>query len=306
MAQSFELCAFFFTFAHDYKCISDTMGIYQRVRQLLTAAEIEGGEAQAIAFMLLEDVRGLSRAEALMCEDEDDELLLMAQRIADGEPVQYVTGKTWFCGNPLHVGPGVLIPRPETEELVSLVASSCADGTEGAALRIVDIGTGSGCIAVSLAKLLEHAAVEAWDVSEEALAIAESNARLNEVSVAFRKVDILSDADVKALDIHEAIDVIVSNPPYICHREAAEMESHVLDHEPHLALFVPDDDPLLFYRRIATIGKEMLRSGGVLCYEINRLYGPDTVAMLTSLGYRDVQLLRDQFDNDRMVKAIKP
>lgn len=295
------------------------MNLYRDIRDIISR-RYEQGEASAIAFMLLEDVAGLDRVHALMgapslrspegedclrADDLNTELVRMAERIADGEPVQYVIGRTDFCGLPFHVKPGVLIPRPETEELVELVAKS--DKAQSR-VRILDIGTGSGCIAVSLAKLLPHAEVEAWDISDEALRIAKGNAELNEADVTFHKVDVLSvdDAGQSSPAQSERLDIIVSNPPYICNKEAVEMDENVLSHEPHLALFVPDDDPLLFYRKIAELGLRLLVPKGELFFEINRSYGSQTVTLLTDMGYVSVCVLCDQFGNDRMVHAIKP
>lgn len=279
------------------------MNIYRDIRDVLIR-EYDAGEASAIAFLLLEEVAGMSRSQALMGDDspQRDELLRMAERIAKGEPVQYVVGKAEFCGLTFHVGPGVLIPRPETEELVDAVELQNVQNA-----RVVDIGTGSGCIAISLSKKFPNAKVEGWDISDDALRIAKGNAELNELNVSFHKVDVLSVSPSEALSLAEGkrVDVIVSNPPYICDREKSDMERNVLDHEPHLALFVPDEDPLLFYRKIAELGVEILSTGGRLYFEINRAYGRETVLLLEGLGYSNVQLVQDQFGNDRMVCAIK-
>ena len=219
----------------------------------------------------------------------------MIRRLKKNEPVQYVIGRETFCGLTFEVGPDVLIPRPETQELVRWIVD---DWRENAACRILDIGTGSGCIAVSLAKLLEGAVVDGWDVSEGALQVAGRNARRNDVEVGFLRKDVLS-----ALPGKERYDVIVSNPPYIAEKEKVVMDANVLDWEPSLALFVPDDDPLLFYRTIAVLAKEMLTENGLLYYEINQAYGPDTVQMLKSLGYSSVELKKDIWGNNRMIKA---
>lgn len=279
------------------------MNIYRDIRDVLIR-EYDAGEASAIAFLLLEEVAAMSRSQALMGDDspQRDELLHMAERIAKGEPVQYVVGKAEFCGLTFHVEPGVLIPRPETEELVDAVELQNAQ-----AVRVVDIGTGSGCIAISLSKKFPNAKVEGWDISDDALRIAKGNAELNESNVCFHKVDVLSVSPSEALSLAEGkrVDVIVSNPPYICDREKSDMERNVLDHEPHLALFVPDEDPLLFYRKISELGVEILSTGGRLYFEINRAYGRETVLLLEGLGYSNVQLVQDQFGNDRMVCAIK-
>lgn len=279
------------------------MNIYRDIRDVLIR-EYDAGEASAIAFLLLEEVADMSRSQALMGDDspQRDELLRMAERIAKGEPVQYVVGKAEFYGLTFHVEPGVLIPRPETEELVGAVELQNVQNA-----RVVDIGTGSGCIAISLSKKFPNAKVEGWDISNDALRIAKGNAELNESNVSFHKVDVLSVSPSEALSLAEGrrVDVIVSNPPYICDKEKSDMERNVLDHEPHLALFVPDEDPLLFYRKIAELGVEILSTGGRLYFEINRAYGRETVLLLEGLGYSNVQLVQDQFGNDRMVCAIK-
>lgn len=278
------------------------MMVYREIKNILTCGGMSEGEAKAVALMLMEDTRGWGTAEALMKEGEDEELMAMARRVASGEPVQYVTGRAHFCGLEFGVRQGVLIPRPETEEIVRHIVDdmeSCC----GRELSVLDIGTGSGCIAVSLAKAVGGASVEAWDVSDDALQIAGENAARNGAEVRFVKMDVLN-ADFNGMA--QRFDIIVSNPPYICESEADEMERNVLDYEPHIALFVPDDDPLLFYRRIAEAGLSILKKGGKLYFEINRRYGKETVEMLTRLGYADVELNADLFGNDRMVKAIKP
>lgn len=192
----------------------------------------------------------------------------------------------------------VLVPRPETAELVEWIARDYAS-QEG--LRVLDIGTGSGCIAVSLARLLPRSSVLAWDVSEAALSVARRNAARNGVNVECVRVDVLS----HIVAMPDA-DIWVSNPPYIREQEKASMDRNVLDWEPGLALFVPDNDPLLFYRKIAELGSKHLSSSGVLYYEINQAYGRETVELLRSMGYRNVELRKDLSGNDRMVKAERP
>ena len=249
--------------------------------------------------------------------------------MAQGEPVQYVLGEADFCGLTLKVKPGVLIPRPETEELVAWVEENVKANSNLLPLtsnlspfKLLDIGTGSGCIAVALAKKLKEAEVEAWDVSDDALEIARENAKRNGVQVKTSKVDVLdinanSNSQLSTLNCQlspltshlsplTSYNIIVSNPPYICEEEKAEMERNVLEHEPRLALFVPDDDPLLFYRRIAELGLSLLKEKGLLFFEINRRFGEEVVKMLQEKGYREVELRQDMFGNDRMVKAIKP
>ena len=279
------------------------MNTYLEIKKII-GNEYANGEASAMALMLLEDVAGISRTQALMGENVDEDtmgtLRTMAERIANGEPLQYVTGKAEFCGMSFKVNSDVLIPRPETEELVEWIVD-VAKRKEGR-VRVLDIGTGSGCIAVSIAKNVGTAQVDAWDVSEGALRTARENAASNGVDVRFERVDVLS-FDGKTSN--EKYDIIVSNPPYICKSEAKDMERNVLEHEPHIALFVDDDDPLLFYRRIADIGNHLLNDGGLLFYEINRQYGAETIAMLQASGYSNIVIRQDQFGNDRMAKGEK-
>ena len=307
---------------------------YQEIKGLLMESNMPEGEAKAVALMLLEKVAGLPTAKALIADGNDllcrrQSLLELAARVAKGEPVQYVLGEADFCGLTLKVKPGVLIPRPETEELVAWVVENVKANSNLLPLtsnlspfKLLDIGTGSGCIAVALAKKLKEAEVEAWDVSNDALEIARENAERNGVQVKTSKVDVLDinansnsqlstlNCQLSTLTSHlsplTSYNIIVSNPPYICEEEKAEMERNVLEHEPRLALFVPDDDPLLFYRRIAELGLSLLKEKGLLFFEINRRFGEEVIKMLQEKGYREVELRQDMFGNDRMVKAIKP
>ncbi len=214
-------------------------------------------------------------------------------RLAAGEPLQYVIGSTPFCGLTFRVDGRVLIPRPETAELVEWVAQD-AD-SKGS---LLDVGTGSGCIAVSLANRLPGWKVQGWDISDGALEVARENSRLNGTQVEFRKVDILN------ASADSGFDVIVSNPPYVMESEKAQMEDTVLDYEPHLALFVSDSDPLLFYKAIAVFGHRALNTGGRLYFEINPLLVEEMKDMLMCAGYRDVQVRNDIFGKPRMIKAI--
>ena len=288
--------------------------IYREIKKILTDGNLSEGEAKAIALLLLERVAGLPTAKALIADGKDllcrrQSLLELAARVAKGEPVQYVLGEADFCGLTLKVEPGVLIPRPETEELVNWVVETlhtkqptlnCQLSTVNC--QLLDIGTGSGCIAVALSKKLKNAEVEAWDVSDVALRVTKDNATKNHVKVKVKKVDILSD-DIFGFGNY---DVIVSNPPYICEEEKEEMEKNVFEYEPSLALFVPNEDPLLFYRKIGLLALQLLNNGGLLFFEINRRFGKEVVAMLQELGYEAVEMRQDMFGNDRMVKAIKP
>ena len=225
---------------------------------------------------------------------EQESLLVSAlERLSKGEPLQYVIGFTPFCGLTFKVDCRVLIPRPETAELVEWVAQDA--GAKGA---LLDIGTGSGCIAISLAHRLPGWKVEGWDISEGALEVARENSRLNGTEAEFRKVDILNASE------SGMFDVIVSNPPYVLESEKAQMENTVLDYEPHTALFVSDNDPLLFYRAIAEFGHRALNPGGRLYFEINPLKVEELKEMLTNAGYHDIEVRRDIFGKLRMIKAI--
>lgn len=219
------------------------------------------------------------------------------KRLSSGEPIQYILGNSSMCGLRFHVDGRVLIPRPETSELVEWVASELKRKNEG---RLLDIGTGSGCIAVTLSHLLHDWKVEGWDISDGALDVAEYNNAQNGTRVSFRKVDIL---DEKTADDSSVYDVIVSNPPYIAESESLDMEPTVLEYEPHTALFVPDDDPLLFYRVIADFGLGHLSSGGALFFEINPLFGAELLPMLRYKGYSRVELRNDISGKGRFIKC---
>lgn len=226
-------------------------------------------------------------------EQELEDILLRLSRF---EPLQYIEGRAVFLGREFQVAPGVLIPRPETEELVELMLKEIPSDA-----RILDVGTGSGCIAVSLAKELPHASVTAWDVSPEALCVARANACKLHAEVRFVECDVLTYLP----DTDERYDVIVSNPPYITESEKCDMEPNVLQWEPSLALFVPDDDPLRFYRRIAALGCTMLNEGGRLYFEINRSMGSGMEEMLREMDYVNVRVMKDLSQNDRFVIAEK-
>lgn len=277
--------------------------------------------------LLLEDLFSLSFADILCGATEhlsDADSLRLQQsvdRLLDAEPLQYVTGTAFFCDHPFHVAPGVLIPRPETEWMVdtavNLVTSS--------APRILDIGTGSGCIATSISLALadKHCYTEAWDISEDALRFAADNAKRLGADVKFCRRDALRLEEEKSEEMRlekekggadvtsgldaaaESWDIIVSNPPYICNREAADMHANVLRHEPHLALFVPDTDPLLFYRAIARYAMRSLRKGGWLLFECNTLYAHDTAQMASDMGFATSVVEDDCFGKPRFVKAQK-
>jgi len=216
------------------------------------------------------------------------------ERLKKCEPIQYILGETEFFGMPFHVDENVLIPRPETEELVEFILS----GTKKENIRILDIGTGSGAIAIALKKHLPGSYVEAWDFSKKALKTAQLNAERNEVGIQFKEVDIL-----KEVLEGNRFDIIVSNPPYVMESEKQDMSMNVLEYEPSSALFVPDNNALLFYERIADVAKYLLDGKGYLYFEINRKKGVKVVSMLREKGYSEVVLKKDISGNDRMVKA---
>ena len=224
------------------------------------------------------------------------------------KPIQYILGETEFYGLRFEVNENTLIPRQETEELVELIVKDCFVPRNDKRLKVLDIGTGSGCIAISLAKSISNAEVFAIDVSEKALATANKNAELNNVIVNFINTDILKIEDLQNLRTSNFVlptlfDIIVSNPPYVRNLEKAEIKPNVLEYEPHLALFVEDTDALLFYRKIAELAKKNLNSEGKLYFEINQYLGKETVQLLEDLGFRNVTLRKDVYGNDRMIQS---
>ncbi len=271
--------------------------IRSRLQPYYTAEEVS-----ALSRIVCCDLLGQAPTDYYLGKDivlsskKEQELEDILQRLSRFEPLQYIEGRTLFLGREFWVAPGVLIPRPETEELVELMLKEIP-----ADARILDVGTGSGCIAISLAKELPDTLVTAWDVSPEALSVARANARKLQADVRFVECDVLA-CQVDEVGLY---DVIVSNPPYVTEAEKADMEPNVLQWEPSLALFVPDDDPLRFYRRIAVLGRDMLADGGRLYFEINRAYGREMVEMLRTMGYVRVRVKKDLSQNDRFVIAEK-
>lgn len=268
-------------------------------------------EAKAVVRTLLEERFNLTLTDLYtdgldrLTDDEKARMETLIERLEAGEPVQYVVGKARFCGRDYMVAPGVLIPRPETEMLCKEVISAynrpyCALQPPEP-LRVLDIGTGSGCIAVTLALDLWNSTVTAWDISGDALMIARENAHRLQAHVNLELQDALN-PDETALNA-PPFDIIVSNPPYICIRESKDMAKHVLAHEPHTALFVPDDDPLLFYRSIARYGLSHLKPSGMLAFEINPIYAEETCKMLEHMGYEQIESKEDQYGNERIVIA---
>lgn len=258
-------------------------------------------EIRTLTYWIIEHVCGLSLAQQLSAKDSHltPEQQMAIQRIISRlerhEPIQYVLGECSFYGLMFYVNPSVLIPRPETGELVEHMLNSHQESN----LRVLDIGTGSGCIAVTLAQKLLHARVSAIDISPEAIATAEKNARRNGVEIHFQCADLFD----PQLMFHAPFDLIISNPPYVRQSEKSEMSPNVLDYEPHTALFVPDDDPLLFYRCAARRAKEWLAPGGRLYFEINAALAEEMVALLREEGYSHVCTWRDMQGRERFAAA---
>lgn len=264
-------------------------------------------EINSFFFLLVEEYLGLQRIDTVLkpnfkIDEENLSILKNAlARLQNEEPIQYIIGKTEFYGLPFLVDKNTLIPRPETEELVEWVLEEVGslEIEVGKSLSILDIGTGTGCIPISLAKNLSKVKVSAIDVSVDALKIAKKNAALHKVAVNFLQVDIL-----QAEKLHQKFDVIISNPPYVRELEKVEIHNNVLQNEPHLALFVSDENPLLFYDKIADLAKNHLTKNGVLFFEINQYLGKETCKLLETKGFKNIQLKKDLFGNDRMIKAI--
>jgi release factor glutamine methyltransferase len=260
------------------------------------------GEAKAIARTVLEVCFNLTMTDILcgkvtqLSANDQNKLEEILQRLLTGEPVQYVLGEADFGGKTFLVEPGVLIPRPETYELCEWVL-------EERGINILDIGTGSGCIAITLALGIPEAKVTAWDISDKALKIAAENAKRANVNVSFEQVDILAPLPFTLHPSPLTYDIIVSNPPYILNKERARMERNVLDYEPELALFVPDDDPLLFYHAIARYAIRVLKPDGRLFFEINPLCVNDLQQMLNNEGFSHTEVRNDQFDKQRFIKS---
>lgn len=260
------------------------------------------GEARAVTDYVLDVCFGLSKADILcgaveeMTAEKTAELNKIFGRLMEGEPVQYVLGRAEFCGRWFSVRPGVLIPRPETEELCAWIT---ADSKASASPKVLDIGTGSGCIAITLQLDMPESKVTAWDISADALDVARENAQQLGANVNFVKLDALNAKP------EGEWDVIVSNPPYICEKEKKDMAVNVLEHEPHTALFVPDADPLLFYRAITRLAVQTLSKGGRLYFEINPIYADDTCRMMQAEGMTAVELRSDMYGKQRMAKGVK-
>ena len=298
------------------------MKTYQQLWQSITPL-YEAGEAQAIVRTVLDVRYGMTLTDIIcgkvneISADEERKLEEIIIRLQKGEPVQYVLGEADFAGRPFHVEPGVLIPRPETAELCQWIEKdiieksivSSGDSSEDSsgnspqatddARRILDICTGSGCIAITLGLNIPNSEVTGWDISEDALRIAQGNVKMLKA----RNVRIEYQDALALPKAAEAADLIVSNPPYICEKEKADMEKNVLEHEPSLALFVPDEDPLKFYRAIAEYASSTLKPEGALYFEINPIYEKETREMLEGLGFKDIETKEDAFGKKRMMRA---
>lgn len=261
----------------------------------------DAAEAERFFYIALEEMKGWRRMDYLMRPDTEvveaelEQWQSVRHQLEQFRPIQYIFSKAYFYGLEFKVNENTLIPRPETEELVEWIIH---ENSRRGAFSILDIGTGSGCIPISLAKNLPVADVSAIDISEGALTIAKENAYANNASVNFFQTDIL-----KAEALPAQYDVIVSNPPYVRNLEKVEIKPNVLDYEPHLALFVEDTDSLIFYRKIALLAKQYLKPGGKLYYEINQYLGPETVALLEEIGFKNIVLRKDFVGNDRMISC---
>lgn len=273
-----------------------------RMKERLASA-VAPDEAQAMVRTIFGALKGWTPVDLALKRDSTvsdfmaRKAMQAVERVVAGEPLQYVLGETRFYGNTLAVTPAVLIPRPETEELVDMIVSD----NPGEDLRVLDLCTGSGCIAVSLARALRFPVVTAVDLSEDALAVARENGERLRVKVDFRHGDVLA-----MRDDGSRYDIIVSNPPYVLDSERSQMSPRVLDHEPAMALFVPDDDPLRFYKAIVAYAADALVAGGRLYLEINPLEADGIRRLLDGAGMEDVDIIRDMAGRERFAKARKP
>ena len=263
----------------------------------------DAGESQQLFYMAAERVSGISRTQAmvqagLMISAEQEGLYqIILSALKEGKPLQHIFAEAWFYGLKFKVNSSVLIPRPETEELVHWILETASDH---AIKHFLDVGTGSGCIAITLKKKLHDAQADALDISSHALGVAKENAVSNEVEVNFIQSDILG------YESTARYDLIVSNPPYVTPKERLEMHQNVLDYEPELALFVTEDNPLIFYKSIADFGISHLRPGGYLFFEINEYLAEEMIEMLYVKGFTDIQLRKDMQGKDRMIRCIVP
>jgi len=272
----------------------------QALANLYDASEIE-----SLTLLVLSEILETNKAklkafsEQEIASEQADQIAKVLSRLKTGEPVQYILGRTEFYGLPFKVNPSVLIPRPETEELVEWILSTV--GSEHLAVSsILDIGTGSGCIAISVKKNLPGAKVSAIDISPKALQTAKENAELNHVDINFIQADILN---LKSEIEHPKFEIIISNPPYVTLDDKKQMHTNVTNFEPHTALFVPENDPLIFYKAIADFAVDHLEKGGLLFFEINENYGEEIVELLEHKKFIYIELRKDMSGRDRMIKA---
>jgi release factor glutamine methyltransferase len=278
---------------------------YKSLFQKELSSLYDAMEIESFFFLILEQFRNLKRIDLALQPDlefseaEISQWNLVLEQLKQEIPIQYILGKTHFYGLEFQVNPNVLIPRPETEELVDWIIKTNSNG-KSSTIKILDIGTGSGCIAISLAKNLPNASIFSLDVSKKALEMAQINALQNETKITFIEKNIL-----ETTSFEQQFDVIVSNPPYVRNLEKAEIKKNVLENEPHLALFVADDDALLFYRKIAQIAMKNLQNSGQLFFEINQYLGKETVNLLSDLGFQNIELRQDIYGNDRMISCRK-
>lgn len=261
------------------------------------------GETEAIIRIIFHYLKGWNTVDMLVHEQEPlspfvkSEVDGILKRLLAHEPIQYITGEARFHGLQLHVTPDVLIPRPETDELVDII---CDDAGDTPDLRVLDIGTGSGCIAIALCRSLRFPSVTAIDISDKALAVAKGNAAALNARIDFIQADIF-----KWEPLPRSLDIIVSNPPYVDESERAAMDANVTDYEPALALFVPDTDPLKYYRRITSVASRALAGGGRLYYEINPRHATELAGLIGQEGFEDVEIVKDSSDKNRFIKARK-
>jgi release factor glutamine methyltransferase len=273
-------------------------------------------EIESFFFILTEYLHNLKRVDVALnpnfklSDAEVEKWNCILTELQQEKPIQYITREAWFYGLKFEVNENTLIPRPETEELVEWIIESQKSKVQSHKLEILDIGTGTGCIPIALKANLPQANVSAIDVSEKALEVAKRNAELNTVEINFIQANILEVSDLSKLQTPNSqlptnFDIIVSNPPYVRVLEKQEIRKNVLDYEPHLALFVEDNDALLFYRKIAQLAIKNLTSNGLLFFEINQYLGNETVELLQNLGFKNIELRKDFYGNDRMIKCEK-
>jgi len=280
--------------------------IRNALHNLYSPNEIQAIQRQFLTnWLVISDLDYYCDKDTNLSIKQREEFNEILRRLKNEEPIQYILGFTYFCGLRLWVNQNVLIPRPETEELVKLIKEDVVQyKMESKSLKILDIGTGSGAIIIALATSFPQAHFFAIDISESALSIAKRNAISHNVNIDFHKIDILENKFNEDISDNLAkLDIIVSNPPYICNSQMTQLDNNVINYEPHLALFVKDEDALIFYRNIAKYGQKMLKRGGKLFFEINQEYGFETKKLLEDMGYQNVCIIKDIYNNNRMIIA---